>query len=74
MVYLRVNEMLKEKKKSKYWFVKKMERRLPSIISFNNETSSIHFSTLERLCTIFECTPGDIIVLKKGKKRGVNNK
>ncbi|MBQ9298844.1 MAG: helix-turn-helix transcriptional regulator [Clostridia bacterium] len=40
----------------------------------NNETSSIHFSTIERLCTIFECTPGDIIVLKKGKKRGGNNK
>lgn len=37
MVYLRVNEMLKEKKKSKYWFVKKMERRLPIIISFNEQ-------------------------------------
>lgn len=36
----------------------------------NNETASIHFSTIEKLCDIFECTPGDIIVLKKGKKRG----
>lgn len=28
MVYLRVNELLKEKKKTKYWLVKNMERRL----------------------------------------------
>lgn len=28
MVYLRVDELLKEKKKSKYWLVKNMERRL----------------------------------------------
>jgi len=30
MVYLRVNELLKEKNKSKYWLVKNMERRLSS--------------------------------------------
>lgn len=35
MVYLRVNELLKEKKKSKYWFVKNMERRLSSSYTFN---------------------------------------
>lgn len=71
MVYLRVNEMLKEKKKSKYWFVKKWNGGYQALSNLmNNETSSIHFSTIERLCTIFECTPGDIIVLKKGKKRG----
>ncbi len=35
MVYLRVNELLKEKKKSKYWFVKNMERRLSSSYAFN---------------------------------------
>lgn len=71
MVYLRVNEMLKEKKKSKYWFVKKMESGYQALTHLmNNETASIHFSTIEKLCDIFECTPGDIIVIKKGKKRG----
>lgn len=35
----------------------------------NNETSSIKFSTLEKVCNILECEPGDVIVLKKGKRR-----
>lgn len=30
MIYLRVKEILKQKKKSKYWFVKNMERWIPS--------------------------------------------
>ncbi len=28
MVYLKVKEVLTEKKKTKYWFIKKMERQL----------------------------------------------
>lgn len=28
MVYLRVKEILQEKKKTKYWFIKNMERKL----------------------------------------------
>ena len=28
----------------------------------NNETISIHFETLEKMCNILECEPGDIIV------------
>jgi hypothetical protein len=31
MVYVRINEILKEKKKSKYWFIKNMERWLSSL-------------------------------------------
>ena len=39
MVYLRVNEMLKEKKKSKYWFVRQMEGGYQALSNLmNNET------------------------------------
>lgn len=69
MVYLRVNEMLKEKKKSKYWFVKNMEGGYQALTHLmNNETSSIHFSTLEKLCNIFECDPRRFNCSKKRKK------
>nr|DAQ62399.1 MAG TPA: nonstructural protein [Caudoviricetes sp.] len=37
MVYFRINELLKKKKKSKYWFIKNMERRLSIIITFNEQ-------------------------------------
>ena len=31
----------------------------------NNETTSIHFDTLDRLCEILDCKPGDILVKKE---------
>jgi DNA-binding Xre family transcriptional regulator len=39
----------------------------------NNETSGIHFDTLEKLCSVLECDSGDIIILKKGKRRKKRN-
>lgn len=66
MVYLRVNELLKEKNRSKYWLVKNMESGYQSLSHLiNNETVSIHFSTLDKLCELFDCEPGDIIVRSK---------
>ena len=28
-----------------------------------------HFATLEKLCSVLECEPGDILVLKKRKEK-----
>ena len=30
----------------------------------NNETTGIYFETIDKICTILECEPGDIIVRK----------
>ena len=66
MVYLRVNELLKEKNRSKYWLVQNMESGYQSLSHLiKNETVSIHFSTLDKLCELFDCEPGDIIVRSK---------
>lgn len=66
MIYVRVNEILKEKKKSKYWFIKNMEGGYQALSHLmNNETVSIRFETLEKMCNILDCEPGDIIVRKK---------
>ena len=70
MIYVRVNEILKEKKKTKYWFIKNMECSYQSLSHLmDNETSGIHFATLEKLCSVLECEPGDILVLKKRKEK-----
>lgn len=37
----------------------------------NNETSGIHFDTLEKMCEILDCEPGDIIVRKKAVRKKV---
>ncbi len=72
MIYVRVNEILKEKNKSKYWFIKHMEGGYQSLSHLmNNETISIRFETLEKMCDILECEPGDIIIRKKSIRKKV---
>lgn len=70
MIQLQIKELLKKQKKSKYWFVKNMEGGYQSLTRLmNNETASIKFETLEKMCDIFDCEISDILVKKKGRKR-----
>lgn len=75
MICINVEQLLKKQKKSKYWFVKNMGGSYQSLSNLiNNTTTSIHFETLERICEILDCEPGDIIIRKKGKRRKDKNK
>jgi len=66
MVYLRIKEILEEKKLSKYWFVKNMDRGYRSCSKLiDNDVSSIRFDTLEKVCRILKVTPGELIIIKK---------
>lgn len=70
MIYVRINEILKEQKKTKYWFIKHMEGGYQSLSHLmDNQTKAIHFETLEKMCIILGCEPGDIIVRKEKLKR-----
>ncbi len=72
MIYLQINELLKKKKRSKYWFIKNMGGGYQALSNLmNNATSGIHFETLNKICELLECEPGDVIVRKKSiRKRG----
>ena len=66
MGYLRIKELLKEQKKSKYWFIKHMEGSYRSLSNMmDNKTTSIRFDTIDKLCDIFNCETGEIIARKK---------
>lgn len=68
MVYLNIEQLLKKKNKTKYWLVNKMESDYQTINAMiNNETKGIKFVTIEKLCTILECTPNELIIIKKKK-------
>ena len=70
MCFVRVKEILEEKNKTKYWFVKNMDGSYQSLTKLlNNETTSIRFETLEKMCNVLECEPGDIIIRRKNSKR-----
>ena len=35
----------------------------------DNKTIAIHFETLEKICDVLQCEPGDVIVRKKTRKK-----
>ena len=70
MIDIKIKNILKTKNKSKYWLVKNMGGGYQAISRLmNNETTGIHFDTLDKLCEILECTPGDILTLEERKKK-----
>ena len=75
LVYVRVKEILKEKKKTKYWFVKNMEGGYQALsYLMDNQTTGIHFDTLEKMCNLLDCEIGELIVIKKDKRKENSNK
>lgn len=61
MVRLRILEILEEQNHTKYWLYKQLDL---SYQNFNrmvmNQTSSIRFDNLEKLCQILNCSIGDL--------------
>ncbi len=61
MIRLRLEEILRQKGRTKYWLYKQMGM---SYQNFNrmilNETKSIKYTNLEALCQILECSPSDL--------------
>ena len=75
MIYFRIKELLKQKKKSKYWFIKNMEEGYQSLSHLmDNKTKSIHFETLEKMCDLFDCEIGELIEIKKDKRKELSKK
>ena len=60
-MHLRVDEILKEKKKTKYWLYMQLGLSYQNFNKiYNGVSTGIRFSTLEALCDILECTPNDL--------------
>lgn len=65
MVKLKIDEILKNNNITRYELAKRTgisEGALGRIC--RNETSSINFGTLEKICKTLNCTPSDIIVFE----------
>ena len=69
VVQLRVLEILKEQGKTKYWLYKRMEM---SYQNFNkmvtNQTKSIHYDKIQKLCELLECSVGDLFEITEEEK------
>lgn len=72
MIYINIKEILKEKKRTKYWLIKEMGCSYQAMSAvMDNHTKGIKFDTIEKLCTILECTPNDLIKFKEDEKRNI---
>lgn len=61
MVRLRVLEILAEQQHTKYWLFKRMDMTYQNFSRMvNNETSSIKYENLDKLCNLLNCQIGDL--------------
>ena len=68
-VHFRIDEILKEKGKTRYWLYMQLGLSYQNFKRIlENETSSIKFENLKAICDILECTPNDLFVEYYQKK------
>ena len=61
MTRLNIQELLAQNNRTKYWLVKKLETDYRYVTKLlENETASISFKMIDRLCEIFHCEPNDL--------------
>lgn len=62
-MYLDIKSKLDAMDKTQYWLSKQTGISVNHVMKmYNGETNSIRFETLDKLCTIFQCTPNDLLI------------
>ena len=65
LVNLNVQNILNEKKKTRYWLVKVLESNYETVNRLcDNVSSAIYLETIEKLCDVLDCTPNDLFVIE----------
>ena len=60
-----IDELLKKNNKTRYWLAKEVNITYPNLKKLaDNETNSIKFDLLEKLCNALNCTPNDLFTIK----------
>ena len=61
MIRLRILDILEERNLSKYWLYTRLGLSYQNFNKMvNNETQSIRYENIEKLCVILECSPTDL--------------
>jgi len=65
MVKIKIDKLLEEKGRTKYWLIKETELNFHTVTNLvKNKTTGIQFDTLEKICKTLECTPNDIFEIE----------
>ena len=69
LIEIRVDELLEERGQTFYWLAKETGISHSTLWRLKKGRSvGINFSTLERICQILSCQPGDVLRLASDKK------
>ena len=61
MMKLNVITLLNENGKTKYWLYKRLGMSYQNFNKMvNNETASIKYDVLEKICSLLNCNPNDV--------------
>jgi putative transcriptional regulator len=66
---VRIDELLRQQGKTRYWLSKEINFTYPNMMKLcNNETESIKFEILEKICFSLNCTPNDVLETENNDK------
>ena len=69
VIEIRVDELLEERSRTFYWLAKETGISHSTLWRLKKGKSvGINFATLERICGMLSCQPGDVLRLAGGKK------
>jgi putative transcriptional regulator len=70
VIEIRVDELLEERGRSFYWLAKETGISHSTLWRLKKGKSvGINFATLESICQMLGCQPGDVLRLANGKKK-----
>ena len=65
MIRMNVEQLLKQRKKKRYWLVKEMQTTYKTVNRIcDNTLTALQLETIEKLCAILECEPNDLFVIE----------
>jgi putative transcriptional regulator len=65
-MHIAIDSILKEQNKTRFWLSKEVDCNYQSLCNLcNNNSTSITFSLLIRLCKALNCSPNDIIKIEE---------
>lgn len=65
MIKTNVQKLLNERGKTRYWLVKEMQTTYKTVNKIcDNTLTGIQLETIEKLCNLLDCTPGDLFVME----------
>ncbi len=67
-IEVRIDDLLKERNRTFYWLSKKSGISHTTLWRLKKgKAHGINFATLEKICVVLDCTPGEVLSLKKPK-------